>query len=380
MPLRDPGLYDYLPYDASRPKITWPNGARVAFWVAPNVEFYELEPAKNPTRGAWPKPHPDVVGYSYRDYGNRAGFWRMLESFDRCGMRGSVSLNVAMCEHHPEIIEACAQRGWEFYSHGTYNTRYMFNMTEAQEREVIQDSIDTIKKHTGQHTSQGHNYEAIVQDESGNRHSINAPATTKLLSGAYRKSPTSNQQETSSMDRTKMLSELTANCSCEKEKAALNELSDDTLKVLHNSKVKKTSETETVVANSAAPAALTPEQVEVMNYGRESMQRDKTLLVNRLVANMTDATQKQAMVANLMQKGIPELRGLVSLLPVNNQQSNEVVPLTPLFMGAGGGPDLTVNRSSGNDVQEVKDMDWPPTLNYAELSAERGNKSLAAAV
>jgi len=150
MPLRDPGLYDYLPYDATRPKITWPNGARVAFWVAPNVEFYELEPAKNPTRGAWPKPHPDVVGYSYRDYGNRAGFWRMLESFDRCGMRGSVSLNVAMCEHHPEIIEACAQRGWEFYSHGTYNTRYMLNMTEAQEREVIQDSIDTIKKHTGQ--------------------------------------------------------------------------------------------------------------------------------------------------------------------------------------------------------------------------------------
>ncbi len=150
MPLRDPGLYDYLPYDGTRPKITWPNGARVAFWVAPNVEFYELEPAKNPTRGAWPKPPPDVVGYSYRDYGNRAGFWRMLESFDRCGMRGSVSLNVAMCQHHPEIIEACAQRGWEFYSHGTYNTRYMFNMTEAQEREVIQDSIDTIKKHTGQ--------------------------------------------------------------------------------------------------------------------------------------------------------------------------------------------------------------------------------------
>jgi hypothetical protein len=25
-----------------RPKITWPNHARVAFWVAPNVEHYEL--------------------------------------------------------------------------------------------------------------------------------------------------------------------------------------------------------------------------------------------------------------------------------------------------------------------------------------------------
>ena len=87
-------LYDYLPYD-KRPKIPWPNGARVAFWVAPNIEFYELNPPKNPTRSAWPRPVPDVLDYSYRDYGNRAGFQRMMEAMDRCGVRGSVSLNVA---------------------------------------------------------------------------------------------------------------------------------------------------------------------------------------------------------------------------------------------------------------------------------------------
>ena len=62
-----------------------------------------------------------------------------------CGVRGSVSLNVALCEHHPEIIAACVERGWEFYSHGTYNTRYVFDMTPDQERELIRDSIDTIK-------------------------------------------------------------------------------------------------------------------------------------------------------------------------------------------------------------------------------------------
>ena len=146
---RDPGLYDYLPY-VGRPKITWPNGARLAFWVAPNIEFYELEPPKNPTRTAWARPAPDVLNYSYRDYGNRAGFWRMLEAMDRCGVRGSVSLNVAVCDHHPEVIKACVERGWELYSHGTYNTRYMFNMSEEQERAVIQDSIDTVRKHSGQ--------------------------------------------------------------------------------------------------------------------------------------------------------------------------------------------------------------------------------------
>ena len=146
---RDPGFYDYLPWDR-RPVIRWPNGARVAFWVAPNIEFYELDPPRNPSRAAWARPAPDVLNYAYRDYGNRAGFWRMLETMKRCNMRGSVSLNVAMCEHHPEVIAACAREGWEFYSHGTYNTRYLMNMTEAQERAVIQDSIDTIRKHTGQ--------------------------------------------------------------------------------------------------------------------------------------------------------------------------------------------------------------------------------------
>ncbi|MEO6624634.1 MAG: polysaccharide deacetylase family protein [Burkholderiaceae bacterium] len=146
---RDPQLYDYLPY-MNRPRIRWPGDARVAFWVAPNIEYYELHPPRNPARAAWSRPAPDVLNYAYRDYGNRVGFWRMLEAMQRCGMRGSVSLNVAICQHHPEIIQACVDAGWEFYSHGTYNTRYLMGMTEDQERVVIQDSIDTIRQHTGQ--------------------------------------------------------------------------------------------------------------------------------------------------------------------------------------------------------------------------------------
>lgn len=148
--MRDPGLYDYLPYDGERPRIVWPNGAKVAFWVAPNVEFYEIAPPTNPFRKPWSRPEPDVSGYSYRDYGNRVGFWRMLEAMQRHNVRGSVSLNVAMCQHCPEIIQACSNAGWEFYSHGTYNTRFMLGMNEEQERAVIQDSIDTIRQSTGQ--------------------------------------------------------------------------------------------------------------------------------------------------------------------------------------------------------------------------------------
>lgn len=145
----DPGLYDYLPWN-DRPKVTWPNGARVAFWVAPNIEYYELDPPLNPKRKAWARPAPDVIPYAQRDYGNRVGHWRMMEVMDRCGVRGSVSLNVALCDHHPEIIKECVKRDWEFFSHGIYNTRYCYDMDEAQERAIIEDAIGTVQKHTGQ--------------------------------------------------------------------------------------------------------------------------------------------------------------------------------------------------------------------------------------
>ncbi|MFM2044950.1 MAG: hypothetical protein RLY86_3526 [Pseudomonadota bacterium] len=146
---RDPNLYDHWPY-RDRPKIVWPGGRKLAFWVAPNIEFYELDPPKNPQRAPWSRPHPDVVPYSARDWGNRVGHWRMMEVMDDCGVRGSISLSVAMLDHHPEIIDACVQRNWEFFSHGIYNTRYSYGMDEAQERAVIEDSIRSVEAATGQ--------------------------------------------------------------------------------------------------------------------------------------------------------------------------------------------------------------------------------------
>jgi allantoinase len=145
----DLGLYEYLPWNA-RPTIKWPNGAKVAFWVAPNIEYYEIDPPVNPLRTPWGKPTPDLVPYAERDHGNRVGHWRMMDVMDRYNVRGSISLSVALLDHHPEIIEACKERNWEFFSHGIYNTRYSYAMTEVQEQAIITDSIDNVQKHTGQ--------------------------------------------------------------------------------------------------------------------------------------------------------------------------------------------------------------------------------------
>src|SRR3546814_1609221 len=61
-----------------------------------------------------------------------------------------LSLSVALCDHIPEVVEDARQRGWEFFSHGIYNTRYSYGMDEAQERAIIEDSIRTVRAATGQ--------------------------------------------------------------------------------------------------------------------------------------------------------------------------------------------------------------------------------------
>lgn len=145
-----PYRVDYSPI-IDRPNITWPNDARVAFWVAPNIEHYEYMPDYDGIINPWPRtPYPDVREYSYRDYGNRAGFWRMLEVLDAHRIKCCVSLNLAVLEHYTEIAEAMVERDWDFMSHGIYNTRYLTTATtEDEERAFYRDSIDTLKRHTG---------------------------------------------------------------------------------------------------------------------------------------------------------------------------------------------------------------------------------------
>ena len=62
-----PGRFDYAPI-TERPIIKWPGDARVAFWVAPNMEFFEYLPESRPTQ-------PDIPTYARMDYGLKMATW-----------------------------------------------------------------------------------------------------------------------------------------------------------------------------------------------------------------------------------------------------------------------------------------------------------------
>lgn len=143
---------DRVAYSAmpDRPALDWPEGKRLALWICPNIEHYELLPPVGPVRNPYPRtPHPDILTYGGKDYGNRIGLWRLLEVMDRHRLRGTVSLSLAVLDHYPEILEACEARGWDYMGHGLYNTRYVWGVPEDEERALIADCMERYHRHTG---------------------------------------------------------------------------------------------------------------------------------------------------------------------------------------------------------------------------------------
>ena len=110
------GPFAYVPINR-RPKISWPNGARVALWVIPNIETFPLdEPVPGGTGQA-----PDVINWAPRDYGNRVGVFRLMEVLAGHDVRGTVALNSEVCDDHPQIVEDALELGWEFMGHNQSN-------------------------------------------------------------------------------------------------------------------------------------------------------------------------------------------------------------------------------------------------------------------
>lgn len=136
--------YAYSPIIEREP-LRWPNGARLAMWVCPNIESFHIDKAIS--RDA---PHlPDVPGYSLRDYGARVGVFRIMDVLDKYGIRASAFLNSDVCERYPAIITEGKKRHWEWLGHGVTNHLRMHDYPEDKEKEMIRQVKETIAEATG---------------------------------------------------------------------------------------------------------------------------------------------------------------------------------------------------------------------------------------
>ena len=151
LPTRNPQEQTRFPYSAivDRKPLRWPNGARIAVWVIPNIEHFLFDRSSTSVTNATTNLVPDVLNYSWRDYGVRVGIWRLMDIMERYGIKGTVALNSDVCVHYPRIIEGGNHLGWEWMGHGTSNSILINRQTEEEERELIRDVVDTIQRGTG---------------------------------------------------------------------------------------------------------------------------------------------------------------------------------------------------------------------------------------
>lgn len=134
---------------AGRPRRALPGGARMVVWVIVNVEEWdprEVMPRTVLTPPAGGAPMPDIPNWCWHEYGNRVGFWRMLEALDDNGVRAVLAINGKAIASYEPIARAALDRGWEFIGHG-YGQKNMQKVPD--EREDIRRTTGAIAAFTG---------------------------------------------------------------------------------------------------------------------------------------------------------------------------------------------------------------------------------------
>lgn len=142
------GRFDYVPI-TRRKRYRWPGGGKLAVYLGFNIEHFAFGEGMGAAIGP-ASPQPDVLNYSWREYGNRVGAWRCLELFDQLGMPAAALINTALYDHCPELISACVKRGDELVGHGHSNAERQGVLDEASERALLQTCRERMHKESGQ--------------------------------------------------------------------------------------------------------------------------------------------------------------------------------------------------------------------------------------
>jgi allantoinase len=151
--------YDYVPMPQRLP-LKWPNGARVALILTFNLETWDLtKDTDKPYYAGGPPILPDVLpgdtpdfpNYSWREYGQRVGIWRLFDLFDEMGVKASCTTNAVTFDRRKAMTDAVLERGWELITHNWEQGELLTNFAKdpAKERDIIMRSLAQYEKFTG---------------------------------------------------------------------------------------------------------------------------------------------------------------------------------------------------------------------------------------
>jgi peptidoglycan/xylan/chitin deacetylase (PgdA/CDA1 family) len=132
-----------------RPCYAWPQSKRLAVYVAVNVEQYRFGQGMIeelvPSGGL----QPDVLNYSWCDYGTRVGIWRILELLEEFRIPATLLVNTDLYVACPAVIDEFRKRGDEIACHGRTNSEQQGGLSESHERALIEEATAIIRQKEG---------------------------------------------------------------------------------------------------------------------------------------------------------------------------------------------------------------------------------------
>lgn len=149
---------DLIGYGRNPPHAQWPNGARIAINFVMNYEeggennVLHGDPASetflSEIIGAQAFPNRHMSMESMFEYGSRAGFWRLLNEFERRHLPVTFFAIAMALQRHPEATAAMVEGKHEIACHGLRWITYQM-MDEASERAHMKEAIAIHTEVTG---------------------------------------------------------------------------------------------------------------------------------------------------------------------------------------------------------------------------------------
>jgi len=150
-------LRDFVGYGKEPPKVRWPGGARLALTIA---VIYEAGGERSVVNGdSGPETYGEFASYgtppkrdlgieSVFEYETRTAIWRLLDLFDRFGVKVTFFATAKTLEVNREAAKEIVARGHEVCGHG-FRWIEHYTLTREEERETIARAVKSIGETTG---------------------------------------------------------------------------------------------------------------------------------------------------------------------------------------------------------------------------------------
>ena len=147
----DHDLYAWSPI-TERPKVLWPGGKGVALWLLVGLEWFRFDADGKPFRvaGSPTKEYPDFRDWTWRDYGNRIGIYRVADVLEKHGVRATAAVNSDLVRKRRSTVDEAKARGWELIAHGVSSSVvHHIGMSEDDERALIAEALTVVGEANG---------------------------------------------------------------------------------------------------------------------------------------------------------------------------------------------------------------------------------------